>query len=445
MIDNFTINNNANVLWQIDNYGIKNSLLQGYTFLFDEKKCNLVINLDGDAIVKSNFVDKLLKLKYKFPNNIVTGFNSNNVNHKIIKEGKNFILKKSSGGINFIINKNNYIDFINPTLISDSQNWDNEACQISNTNFQKGVICCKPSIIQHIGYQSTMGHSNIYNQPDIALDFEYDKPEMVVSELGKIILMPKNKTIILNQPFGLGDIIFIQNIVTELKRFNNKVIIPIVTKYLSVAPYLKEVTFIDKNLLNIDYDCKNFKEDNNTCIIPLRFSILYFNSPYYDCMSNKYKMLGLDYNNWVNMSFTRMYKKEQELFDMLGLKEGEKYNLISTSVGNKYLNRNSIEVNNGLKNVEVNIIEGYTLFDWCKVIENATTIHTVHTSINYIIEKINTKAEESNELHLYSRDGSIDNFAEFEYLFKKKYRKYLQCGGIWFNFNKKEFDETNRI
>ena len=43
--------------------------------------------------------------------------------------------------------------------------------------------------------------------------------------------------------------------------------------------------------------------------------------------------------------------------------------------------------------VKLQIIEGYTLFDWCKVFENAIEIHTVHTGINYILDKLELKAE----------------------------------------------------
>ena len=443
LIDNFAINNNATILWGTENKGIKNSLYNGYEFLFDEMKCNYVVNLDGDAIVKKNFIEVLLTLKERYNEKIVSGFNSNNPTHKIIKKYKDCILKERAGGINWFIDKFEYITIIKQTLLSDSPNWDNEVCEIiSNTNFNKGVICSSPSVVQHIGFDTSMGH---FGSPDIADDFDIYQCELQTLKRGTIIEIPKDKTIILNQPFGLGDIIFIQNLVYTLKRFNNKVIIPIVPEYLSVAQYLTEVTFINKDLLKIDYDCKEVQEDSSTCIIPLRWSILYFNSPYNDCMSNKYKMLGLDYNDWTDMSFTRMYNKEKELFELLGLKEGDKYNLISTSTGNKGLKPLKINVDNGLKNIEVKKIEGYTLFDWCKVIEQATTIHTIHTSINFIIEKLNTKAEESNELHLYSRDGSIDNFLEFEYLFKKKYRKYIMGGGIWVNYNKKEFNEANRI
>ena len=43
--------------------------------------------------------------------------------------------------------------------------------------------------------------------------------------------------------------------------------------------------------------------------------------------------------------------------------------------------------------VNLRIIENFSLFDWCKVFENAIEIHTVHTGINYILDKLNLKAK----------------------------------------------------
>ena len=47
------------------------------------------------------------------------------------------------------------------------------------------------------------------------------------------------------------------------------------------------------------------------------------------------------------------------------------------------------------KVIEMNLLEGYTVFDWCKVIENANEISIVDTSLNYIIEKLNLKSQKN--------------------------------------------------
>jgi hypothetical protein len=52
-----------------------------------------------------------------------------------------------------------------------------------------------------------------------------------------------------------------------------------------------------------------------------------------------------------------------------------------------------------MKKIDLSFINGYTLFDWSKVIENATEIHTVDTSVIYLVEKLTTKSK----LYLYPR------------------------------------------
>ena len=43
--------------------------------------------------------------------------------------------------------------------------------------------------------------------------------------------------------------------------------------------------------------------------------------------------------------------------------------------------------------VELQIIEGFTLFDWCKVLEKAKSVFTINTSINYLIDVLDTSYE----------------------------------------------------
>ena len=61
-----------------------------------------------------------------------------------------------------------------------------------------------------------------------------------------------------------------------------------------------------------------------------------------------------------------------------------------------------------------------TLFDWCKVIENASEIHTVETSLNYIIEKLDIKGS----LNMYSK-WSPPNYDHVKMLFKKPWKYNL--------------------
>ena len=64
--------------------------------------------------------------------------------------------------------------------------------------------------------------------------------------------------------------------------------------------------------------------------------------------------------------------------------------------------------------VELKIVDGFTLFDWCKVLEKAKKIYTINTAINYLIEVIDTSYD---EYVIYAHDEN--NKTEIDYLFKK--------------------------
>ncbi len=43
--------------------------------------------------------------------------------------------------------------------------------------------------------------------------------------------------------------------------------------------------------------------------------------------------------------------------------------------------------------VELQYIDGFTLLDWCKVFEKAKSVYTINTSLNYIIDTLDTSYE----------------------------------------------------
>lgn len=151
------------------NEGIRSSLKYGYDFSWNLGAKN-VINLDGDAIVKKDFIQKIITLKEQFPENVISGFNSKNKNkdgslrNPIIEEKDTFILKKYANGINMCINKSQYDSYVLPALL-----------KVGNWNFNtssadpKPVIVTRPSVVQHIGINSSMGHNE---DPDVACDFK---------------------------------------------------------------------------------------------------------------------------------------------------------------------------------------------------------------------------------------------------------------------------------
>jgi glycosyltransferase involved in cell wall biosynthesis len=152
------------------NLKVEGSLLYCFDYLFD-KGCELVCNLDGDAIVKENFLQELIYTS-RITGSISTGFNTQskhsngNIRHLLIANYGRYGLKKTIGGINIMFNKDMYEKIVRPSLEGGSD-WDWRMCSIVNFyNQDFGVTL--PSVVQHLGQESTFANGHEY---DIAEDF----------------------------------------------------------------------------------------------------------------------------------------------------------------------------------------------------------------------------------------------------------------------------------
>lgn len=131
-------------------------------------------------------------------------------------------------------------------------------------------------------------------------------------------------------------------------------------------------------------------------------------------------MFGKDWKRWRESTWVRDTEKENELFyKVLGLHDGAEYNLVNNMFRSDASGKALVNVVNGYKNIPLRNIEGFTLLDWGKVIENAMNIYTVSTSINYVIELLELKAK---EIHLYCRKPEERNFNNIDYIFTKEYK-----------------------
>lgn len=253
----------------------------------------------------------------------------------------------------------------------------------------------------------------------------------------------KDKTCLIYQPCGLGDILFLQKVSHIAISNGFKVVHPVIHEYAWLNDYVKnnklsfpswgdkanhligpplpdETVFPHKDRYwpsSPDYRDGEF--------MFLNF-FLPFNGP---IMASKYNKLGIDYTDWsryLSMSFSRNHKKENELFyDVLNISDQEEYVFINRN----YQMRPEVKVFDRISNdpneygnkrvVEMTISEDFTIFDWCRVLEKAKEIHMIETSLNYIIESdlVNLNSEQK-KMNLYSRHGW---FGEVDYLFKTKW------------------------
>jgi hypothetical protein len=128
-------------------------------------------------------------------------------------------------------------------------------------------------------------------------------------------------------------------------------------------------------------------------------------------------MLDMEYEDWREyFKFERDLDKENNLYyNVLNLKDDSEFvfinNLYNTDIrDSKLFSPEQFD----LPVVELKIIDGFTLFDWIKVLEKAKKIHTINTSINYIIEVIDTSYD---EYVIYAHDEK--NKEQIDYLFNK--------------------------
>jgi glycosyltransferase involved in cell wall biosynthesis len=240
----------------------------------------------------------------------------------------------------------------------------------------------------------------------------------------KQLTQSESQTIIVNQFQGLGDVIFAMELINTWIRQGNKVIWGVVPEYVSIQKHFPNVTFVPIELLNININNKFEERYGTVKVVPLRWADQIIGVHYRNVMRAKYDMYNEDWNNWRNIEIVRDLTKEKELFyNVLKLKDNEQYNLINTKFRtNQSGISNEIRVDNELPNIEMRNIDGFTMIDWLMVIQKATYIHSVSTSIIYLLELFELQAK---EVHLYVRKPDERNFDFIDYILTKNYVKHL--------------------
>ena len=227
------------------------------------------------------------------------------------------------------------------------------------------------------------------------------------------------KICLIKQPAGIGDIFFCQKIARYMMHHGYQVVWPLMPSISWVKDYIHDIYFptIEEEFPGKDIyaNGSGFVIEDEGAFISTATADLTHNDG--KIMSSKYSMLGMDHDDWAKFFyFERNVDKENDLYyNVLGLKDDSRYvfinNLYNTDIRDSNLiSKDQFE----LPVVELKILDGFTLFDWCKVISRAEKIFTINTAINYLIEVIDTQC---NEYVIYAHDEN--NKTEIDYLFKK--------------------------
>ena len=227
------------------------------------------------------------------------------------------------------------------------------------------------------------------------------------------------KLCLFKQPAGIGDVFFCQKIARAMMQNKYQIVWPLKNDITWIRDYIKDIYFPS---VEDNFPGKDIFERGAGCVIEETgafISTATADITHNDgkIMSSKYSMLGLDYSDWQDyFKFERNLDKEDKLYyNVLGLKDDSEFvfinNLYNTDIrDSNLLSKEQFD----MPVVELKILDGFTLFDWCKVLERAKKIHTINTSINYIIEVLDTSYD---EYVIYAHDEK--NKSEIDYLFKK--------------------------
>lgn len=273
---------------------------------------------------------------------------------------------------------------------------------------EKGIVFAPEEVAERFsieGYKSNRLYSG---------QFGFHGHNVVFSEI-----LDEVETIVFNQPFGLGDVLFCIKLANNYIQRGYKVVWPILKHYLGIQKHFPQITFVNKELISIDYDFMGYKQYGHILSIPLRFADGIQRLPYKDCMKSKHMLLNEDWTNWAEYDIKLDPLAATILMKTLGVEPDEKYNLYNPTFRSDFSGCADIVVDLDTKGVHMKSIPGYTLIDWYKVIIHATEIHTVGTSIIYLFEwlyKHGYFVRNCPRIFIYKRKPDEKNFENYNYI-----------------------------
>lgn len=221
--------------------------------------------------------------------------------------------------------------------------------------------------------------------------------------------------IFINQPFGIGDCIFLITIARQWIKEGHSITWGVFPQFLEgLQRAYPEIEWLDWQTVPIDYNNRNEHDSHGYRVVPMRWANEIMGESYNNCMRNKYDLLKLDYKTWKdNAMWLRDSKKEDDLFEKV-YHFPVNYKLVNNNYQSDFKGKTNIPT--GADCIDMRVIDDYSLFDWAKVLENASEIHTVSTSLLYLLEILDINCP----IHLYPRPTD-PKFKQVDYLFTKPY------------------------
>lgn len=233
------------------------------------------------------------------------------------------------------------------------------------------------------------------------------------------------KPVILFQPGMVGDLFFVQKIAKVYGANGRRVIMPVLPQHAWVYDGLVMPENIETPVLDTEFEFRDeilFMGDK-IAGGPIDAPAYTFLSLFYcwrfapeHTMDLKYQIAGVEMDDWADyVELKRDLEKEERLFRQLGLDDGQPYALINEHGSNRHI---PFPHRAPEKEVRLQILDGYSLIDWSTVIERASRIATVDTSLALLVEILKITGK---PLHIVSRyeppSFRVQNILKLEWLF----------------------------
>lgn len=229
------------------------------------------------------------------------------------------------------------------------------------------------------------------------------------------------KTALMLQLWGLGDCIFIQSLANDFINEGYEIVWPVKDHFVNWLNYAyPSMKFIPMSIVRPEMmEIKQDREIDGIRVLPVRFAEHILGRPYKMHMVSKYDLYNKNWTMWKRDAMpVRNITREKELRSELGLKKGMKYNFVHTKFGGEGQHKIDIHPNNDYPCIEMRMNDGYSLFDYAGVIENAEAIFAVSSATLYLFEILDLKA---GEVHIFNRTPIERNLDYVRFLFTKDY------------------------
>ena len=234
-----------------------------------------------------------------------------------------------------------------------------------------------------------------------------------------------SENLFINAPRALGDQIICNGLYRNVSQAYERCIIPVrKSLHLSMTEMLSDLTnveflvFPDRIARYSTYVSDYFFGKLGFDIIRIGYSGENFPSKSgvkWD--ENYYLQAGLDFKlRWLGFHAPRNTLREEELYQILGC-EGEPYIFVHEDASRGFLIESSLLPKNMRQVRPRPDLKEFTIFDYRKVIESASTIHCIESSFTALIESMDINVPKY--AHRYSRpEAKRDWWHEYTYASK---------------------------